>query len=123
MTTNNNYFPNVTGTVPNLPNFGNPAFVPPQPFLTPEQQEIKALKETVSRLEARLAEKDASATVDLDKALSETEEGCKYLRTKYDGVTKIMLEWALTNPMLSNKLNAFLDGWKKEAQAFLDKGD
>ena len=121
MTTTINSFPNVTGQMPTLPNFGNPMFQQNPQFLTPEQQEIKNLREELAQVKARLAEKDASP--DIDKALAETDKGCELLRAKYDGVTKIMLEWALANPMLSPKLTAFLDGWKKEAQAYLDKGE
>ena len=89
--------------------------------MTPEQQRIKTLEDTVARLEARLAEKDASTAVDLDKALVNTPGGGDYLRARYDGITKILTEWALVNPMLSQKVTAFLDGWRAQAQAFLDK--
>lgn len=88
--------------------------------MTPEQQQIKALQETVARLEARLAEKDSAADGDLDKRLAETDEGCRYLRARHDGVTQILTEWALANPMIAPKVRSFLDGWRKEAQAFLN---
>lgn len=117
MTTTINSFPGVTGQMPQLPGFGMP---PQPPFITHDQQRIKALEDELAAVKAKLAEKDAASAVDMDKALSEVEGGGAFLRAKYDGVTKIMLEWALANPMMSTKLNAFLDGWKKEANAFLD---
>lgn len=116
MTTTINSFPGVTGQMPQLPSFG----MPPQPFVTPDQQRIKALEDELAAVKAKLAEKDAASAVDLDKALSEVEGGGAFLRAKYDGVTKLVMEWALTNPMLQPKVTAFLDGWKKEAKAFLD---
>lgn len=54
-----------------------------------------------------------------DKKLSETEEGCKLLRAKYDGATQLLIEWAMTNPALSQKLSKFLDGWKSKSEEYL----
>lgn len=114
MTTINTY-----STPPQMPGFGNPMFNQGG-FLTPDQQRIQTLEQELAQVKAKLAEKDA-ATNDIDKALEATPEGCAFLRARYDGVTKILTEWAMANPMLSQKVGAFLEGWKKEAKAFLDK--
>ena len=101
-----NLFPNnviPSGNLPYIPNFVNP------------QQ--KALEDRIAYLEKQLAEKNDFD--DMDKKLSETEEGCKLLRAKYDGATQLLIEWAMTNPALSQKLSKFLDGWKSKSEEYL----
>ena len=97
----NNVIP--SGNLPYIPNFVNP------------QQ--KALEDRIAYLEKQLAEKNDFG--DMDKKLSETEEGCKLLRAKYDGATQLLIEWAMTNPALSQKLSKFLDGWKSKSEEYL----
>jgi len=115
MTTfNNNTFPNVTGTVGGF-------IPPPNPFMTPDQQRTKALEDRIAQLEAKLAEQRSDEQSDIDTRLIQRgHEGEKYLRAKYDGVTKIIMEWAMAMPVLNPKLTKFLDEWRSDALKFLE---
>ena len=123
MTTTINTFPNNPFTTPSFtPNFTAPPvnpFQPPTPQY--EQKTYEDLKARIAELEAKLAEKNSSEYEELDKKLAETEEGCKLLRVKYDGVTKILYEWAMTNPMISPKLTTFSKEWKEKAEEYLKR--
>ena len=87
------------------------------PFIPNNNNNQKALEDRIAYLEKQLAEKNDFG--DMDKKLSETEEGCKLLRAKYDGATQLLIEWAMTNPALSQKLSKFLDGWKSKSEEYL----
>ena len=103
--------------MPNLyPSYYNNPPSPPNMF-TPLDNKQKMLEERIAFLEKQLAEKNNYK--DIDKKLSETEEGCKLLRTKYDGVTQIIIDWALTNPELAPKVSKFFDEWKMKAEEYL----
>lgn len=100
-----NPYPSFYSNPPSSPNMFNPI----------DRQ--KLLEDRIAFLEKQLAEKNNYK--DIDKKLSETEEGCKLLRTKYDGVTQIIIDWALTNPELAPKVSKFFDEWKVKAEEYL----
>lgn len=90
------------------------------PFMQQMAQQMMPQQQTLESRVAKLESAISKQPDDLEKRLAETDAGCKYLRAKYDGAVQVLIEFALANPLMAQRMNAFLDGWKKDAQAFLE---
>lgn len=86
-------------------------------------EDIKSLKEELARTKEELSKLKANESIDLEKKISELEDGKVLISARDKKLKELMIEFLSKEPSTSFRINTIMSNFKEEAQRILnDKG-
>lgn len=85
--------------------------------------ELKSIKDELARTKEELSRLKTNESIDLEKKLSELENGKVLISARDKKLKEIMIEFLSKEPSTSFRVNTIMNNFKEEAQRILnDKG-